>query len=224
MKMRTFTQAVVFLALFAFNAHSLEIRFGDTTGNWTGWGGGVCTWAQGTTDNSRDTIGTPNLLGGSVNVNEGVLNSVTFNYINSADYGPITPGDLCIDLKADGFWDYVVDTSSRTIYSFAPGTFVLGSNSIGSNYAGTKQGYVLSGARDNYSLNGPNYQGVWTAPYAGTWDIRDDHPVRYDVNSGLASGTLNYSAAITPYFSPVVGAQTFTYAGLGLAGFRRKKD
>ncbi len=195
---------VAAITFFAANLYALEITFGDSVTHWEGWGGGVCSWNSGITDDSRDTIGTPDLRGGSVFIEGGTISGVTINYYNSANYGPVTPGDLLIDIGADKYWDYVVDTSTKAIYSFAENSFALNSTS----------GYLLSGDWDNY--DGTNYQGVWIAPYTATWDIRDNHPVLYNSESGLGTAIPNVSANIDPAFAYTVGYQTFTYADLGI--------
>jgi len=184
--------AVLAITFFAMNLYALEITFGDSVTHWDGWGGGYCTWNSSITDDSRDTIGTPDLLGGSIIVDGTTLNSVTINYYNSHDYGEITPGDLFINIGTDDYWDYVVDTSTSIIYSFEEGDFGLDNNT---------GAYLLSDT-------------VWTAPYQATWDIRDNHPVLYNTNI-LGADTFGV-AAVDPVFAYNVGFQTFAYTGLGI--------
>ena len=197
--------AVVAITFFAVNLYALEITFGDNVTHWDGWGGGVCTWNSSISDDSRDTIGTPDLLGGSIFVEGTTLNGVTINYYNSDDYGPITPGDLFINIGTDDYWDYVVDTNTAAIYSFAAQAFALDSSS----------GYLLSGDWDNY--DGLNDQGVWIAPSTASWDIRDNHPVLYDIDSGLHNDDPVGSASISPsQFVYAEGEFSYTYEGLNL--------
>jgi len=196
---------------FALNVYAtpVSVDFGDTSTHWEGWGGGVCTWNSGVSDDSRDTIGTPDLTGGNIVFDEGKLKSVSIDYSNSADYGEITPGDLFIDMGADNYWDYVIDTSTATIYSFGPTDFDLSDGS----------GYILSGDIDNYNdgYNDPNTTVTWNPPYNATWDIRDDHPVQYNTNSNLGSST-GEAAFISPSaFVYTVGSHTFSYENLDLA-------
>lgn len=206
MKIKSSVMMTALLSLFAIQVHASTITFGDTSIRWPGWGGGVSPRNHSLTDNSRDTIGSPYINGGSLSVTGSTLDAVSINYGMYETYRSVTPGDLFIDVGANNDWDYVIDTSTRNIYSFAPGAFLLGSTT----------GYLYSGDWDNWAGSGPNSPGVWKKPLDSNPDIRDDHPVLYNV--GGVSGTLLGQATITPlrFYSGKGTNLTFTYSDLGL--------
>jgi len=132
---------LVMLAYLVFTGPALAtvISFQDTQNYWPNWG-------NGTSDDGKDTIGIPNITGGSVDVENGLLNSVTFNYTGctSSLWHLVTAGDLFVDINANGTWDWVIRESSVKPF--------------GSTYLD----------KTAYLITDPN---SWSG-----YDIRDDHP------------------------------------------------
>ncbi len=163
-------------------AAPISISFGDNTKYWSDWA------SLDSSDNSADTIGSPNISGGSATFNGGNLISVSINYsntVNPSSYN-LFAGDLFIDKGADGDWDYVVATNG-TLYNFDDGTFSISAND---------NAYILS------------------IPQSG-FGIRDNHPISYNVSRNLHSSfTANYGSVTG--FSTAYGAQTIDFTGLNL--------
>ncbi|MGC9323114.1 MAG: PEP-CTERM sorting domain-containing protein [Desulfomonilia bacterium] len=184
---------VVFLLAFSSSSFASIIPFGDSVNYWPGWN-------NTTADDGKDTIGTPNILGGQVVVEGGVLQSVVFNYNNIYSYSFITPGDLFIDVNSDSYWDFVVQPSG-TIYYFGSAMF-----SFEDEYTGTgdygDSGYIFS-------------DDAWDPPY-GTWDIRQGHPVFYNVERELHMGTYSTTATVTNPFVYSGSGQSFMFSELNL--------
>lgn len=187
MKKLVFFFVVASLLVFATNSFAALITFGDTAIRWSGWG---------TNYTSTDTVGTPNITGGVADVSGGYLNCVTFNYINNAFYPRYTPalsaGDLFIDVNSNGYWDYVVASSTGNIYTFAENSFALGSYATGSS------NYVLSWGSTGFI-------------------IRQNHPVLYNVNSNLNPGVSAGAASVSSFNSQTLNTPlTFSFSGLDL--------
>ncbi|MCD6571151.1 MAG: PEP-CTERM sorting domain-containing protein [Deltaproteobacteria bacterium] len=175
----------VFLFIVAGTSNATTIDFGDNAYYWTGWPSSNSDGYG--DDNLKDTIGTPQISGGSVTIENGKLNSVTIRYSNSSSL--VAPGDLFIDLGGNLYWDYVVDTDAagNNIYSFGDTQFALNYNyyDLSDTTWGSHPGYV----------------------------IRNDHPVLY--NNATLGITPNGTATIDSGMS--VGSDlTFTYSDLNL--------
>ncbi|MFC1646254.1 PEP-CTERM sorting domain-containing protein [Candidatus Omnitrophota bacterium] len=187
---------VCFVVSLANVAHAAPISFGDNSKYWPGWG-------NGSSDDSQDTIGNPDLTGGSAEVTGGILTGLTINRALQAggSYSFLSPGDLFIDLGANQTWDYVVDLTSWGISS--PGNPDPGAgnyNLIAVNLAmGSPSGYILSGA---------DYTGPWSS-YA----IRDSHPVAAVLGGG--SGDL---VGFSGWGSGSTTQYTFDLSGLPAGG------
>lgn len=157
-KMKKNLGLILAVLLISTQAFGYSISFSDNMTVWNGWGTAE--------ENSRDTIGIPDFTGGNVNIENGKLTSVTFQYTGPQTWAPLlwsvlVPGDLFIDINADKTWDWVVrpDVGNARLYSVS-----LPLNS--------QSGYVLSNT-------------AWTAP---GYNIRDNHPVF--ANNMTGSGTL----------------------------------
>jgi hypothetical protein len=153
------------LVLFLFtSANATVIPFDDKSIFWPGW-------YNNTTDDTKDSVGTPNFSGGTVNVTAGgYLDKITIYQQDSSRtlYSLLAPGDLFIDTNADKVWDYFVDltgwTSARSNNpDAAAGDYNIYKISLELGNRLSNPGYVLSGY-DN--TNG------WSGYY-----IRDKHPV-----------------------------------------------
>jgi len=187
----------VFLFIAAGVANATTIGFGDSANAinnppyWTGW---ASTDAR---DNSKDTLGTPDIFGGSVIVDGSQLTSVSIQYHNFYEYTNMQSGDLFINLikfSGDDYWDYVVDTDAegKNIYPFGDTQFALGS----------------------YNPDNPYYYELSDSTWGSGSGIRNNHPVLY---KGGLSTTLEGTASITPTsFDYSVGDKTFTYSELDL--------
>ena len=89
----------------AGNVGAVTLAFEDTQYYWPGWNNG--------SDDGKDTIGTPDILGGKAEISAGsYLTKLTFEVTPEAYLGLwylLYPGDLFIDADADKTWDYYVD-------------------------------------------------------------------------------------------------------------------
>ncbi|MDY7001774.1 MAG: hypothetical protein SVS15_08340 [Thermodesulfobacteriota bacterium] len=105
------TAAVVFLFCGPVQATSITKAFGDNTIHWADYPSN--DWWE----NFQDVIGEPHINGGTVTFSDtGVLEEVTLNYdraVTSWWSWTYIPGDLFIDVNADGAWDFIAD-SPRT--------------------------------------------------------------------------------------------------------------
>lgn len=109
------------------------------------------TWANGTWDDNRDVIGTPQITGGSISIDEGILQSISFDYNSYSNL--YEEGDLFIDIGHDDNWDYVADTSSGELYHI------------------TSMFSAIKGVNDSYYLTSDDYKRASWSNY------RDDHAV-----------------------------------------------
>ena len=215
--------------LFIPNAANATVfTFGDSVNHWDTWESTNKDW--GSNDDDRDTIGVPDITGGTALVNSGLLSQVDIFY--TGFNWSVKAGDLFIDVGSNQWWDYVL-TSEGNIYEFTGNSF---STEKGDN-------------DDLYEIT-----GRWRG-----YDIRNDHPYALDdtglnpLGSYTFSGFSRHGKSVNfSDFSIFVG-ETFTLgfgptcandviyekvaapvpepatllllgSGLiGLAGFRRKK-
>jgi hypothetical protein len=157
------------------NATATEISFGDSSVFWPGWNRGNSGY--GYEDDKLDTIGDPNFVGGTVQVNQqGYLTSIVIqqNSQNDSSYNVLSPGDLFINsnyARNGDVWNYVIDLTSWSesrANNPDPGEGYYKIYSISAPYGDSSynQGYILSGS-DN--------TGGWSG-----YIIRDGHPVAWD--------------------------------------------
>jgi hypothetical protein len=100
------------LALCAWGSFSYAYtyEFGDSVRYWEGW-------RNYTGDDSKDTIGDPNILGGKATIENGNLTKIEFTiekWGTGSTWNKLKPGDLFLDLGADASWDYVVSLNQQT--------------------------------------------------------------------------------------------------------------
>lgn len=178
---------------YAGPANAQMVNFADNAVYWPGWG-------NGTIDDSYDTIGIPNFIGGTANVESGRLMSLTFNQsLSSSYYYLLSPGDLFIDLGANSSWDYVVDLTSWA---------QAGANPLNPDpAAGNYHLYVYNNA--GYIFSGTDNTGGWSG-----YLIRNNHPVAANISwqSGGAIGAVSFSG----WGSSSASSYTFTLPGPGL--------
>jgi hypothetical protein len=162
-KLRWGTMALAsMLALGAVDARAVTVSFGDSIRYWDGY-------ANGTSDDSRDTIGTPDLRGGTATFDTmGRLTNVSITYTGhfslvASGNGRVIPGDLFLDLGGDGSWDYVmklVDGAQTPVASYAS----LSILQVGG--VDTSPSYLMTGSDDT---------GHWRG-----YGIRDGHPYAWN--------------------------------------------
>ena len=181
------------LVVFGADANALTVPFGDTANYWPGFG-------NGTGDDALDTIGTPNVLGGRMILdNSGLLTRVEIDYtgpfspVGSGNPAYVIPGDLFLDKDADGDWDYVMrlvagpETAVGSYASLA----ILDVSAVTAAY--------ISTASDN--------AGYWAG-----YLIRDAHPYAWN-----AGGTQVGTGSLDPYNDTSAGSFTLGFNLSGLA-------
>lgn len=188
---------LVFLILMAPQVFGEIITFGDQNKYWPGWqsqfGG---PWADFDNRlNSRDVIGTPDILGGTATINNGSLTNLTFNVksMQASIWLQLKPADLFIDTNDDGTWDYVVNMI------------------LANNAAGDYGLYPISQA-----LNGSGYD----KSVGFFWDqMRYGHPIGVTVTEAQAH---THNVTFGGWVDPGVGnttAVTFGFTqGIPLVG------
>ena len=181
------------LVLAIASAGATEISFGDNSNYWPGWD-------NGSGDDDIDHLGIPDFTGGTAEVVNHNLDSITFNQavLLSSLWGVISPGDLFIDSNNDQTWDYVVDLTAWTESGSGnpvpgAGNYYIYSISLGLN---DPNGYILSGT-DN------------TDDWLG-YNIRDNHPVAYGGDLDDPYGQVLFSG----WGSLPDSEYTFNFSGL----------
>lgn len=192
LKSYTWTAALAALSLLsAVDAGATPVAFGDTHRYWAGY-------QNGTGDDARDTIGTPDFLGGVADFGAaGLLTSIRFDYtgrftLTGSGNGRVIPGDLFIDAGSDGDWDYVVK-------------LVSGAHTPVASYASLSI-LDVSGEPAAYLMSGSDNTGYWRG-----WGIRDRHPYAWD-GGGSAVGT----GSLAPFDQSAAGGSLFFSLGAGL--------
>ena len=182
------------MALSLRNVQAQAIPFTDTVKYWPGWG-------NGTADDNKDTIGTPDFTGGTANIVNRQLNNLTFNRTSGTSYYSIlSPGDLFIDLGANGNWDYAVDLTSWSTAGSAnpdpgPGAYSLYAINLALN---SSTGYIKSGSDNTNGWRG--------------YLIRDGHPVAVNLTGLNAISTVNFSG----WGTGTTTSYAFDFSGLNL--------
>jgi len=131
-KFAAWRAAFLFAALTTSGAaHAYVVTFGDSVKYWAGFPSSV------NGQNDQDVIGTPNILGGSVDVGtDGFIDTISITHKKTAGGSAPDLGDLFLDVGNDGDWDFVVDLATRigyvdtrlntgTLLSFADGAFPM---------------------------------------------------------------------------------------------------
>jgi hypothetical protein len=159
-------------ALAPGDAGAVPVAFGDSVHYWPGY-------ANGSGDDARDTIGTPDLRGGVANLAGGVLTSVSIDYVGpfsivASGRGSVIPGDLFIDAGADGDWDFIVKLVS------GPQTRITETSALQIlDVRGESEAYLWSGSDNTGHFRGFN--------------VRDQHPYAW-AGGGAVVGTASLTA------------------------------
>jgi hypothetical protein len=181
------------VAIFAGQARASSVSFGDATKYWQGY-------SNGTVDDTRDTIGTPDFLGGTATFDDatGYLTGVSINYTGyfspvASGNARVIPGDLFLDVGSDGHWDYVVK-------------LVAGSQTPVANYASLSILDVSAIASPSYLMSGSDNNGYWAG-----YGIRDRHPYAWD-----GGGTPVGTGSLTGFNQLASGGTLVFGLGIGL--------
>jgi hypothetical protein len=181
------------VAVLASQARASSISFGDAAKYWQGY-------ANGTADDTRDTIGTPDLLGGTATFDDatGHLTGVSIDY--TGHFSPVAsgnarviPGDLFLDVGSDGHWDYVVK-------------LVAGSQTPVADYASISILDVSAIVGPSYRMSGSDNSGYWSG-----YGVRDRHPYAWD-----AGGTPVGTGSLTGFDQLASGGTLAFDLGIGL--------
>jgi hypothetical protein len=150
---------IAMLLLVGTQVHGTVINFADNAIYWPGWESSTSDSNRDLYRNTHDVIGTPDITGGAVTLNNGYLTSVVFNVmsIRGDDWPQIKPADLFIDMNNDKTWDYVVNMITET-------------------GAGDRGLYAVS-----QPLNNPDYITAYI-PGVNPLMIRAGHPIGVDVS------------------------------------------
>ena len=181
------------VAVFAGQARASSVSFGDAAKYWQGY-------SNGTADDTRDTIGTPDFLGGTATFDDatGYLTGVSINYTGyfspvASGSARVIPGDLFLDAGSDGHWDYVVK-------------LVAGSQTPVANYASLSILDVSAIASPSYLMSGSDNSGYWAG-----YGIRDGHPYAWD-----GGGTPLGTGSLTGFNQLASGGTLVFELGIGL--------
>jgi hypothetical protein len=167
MEERRMKKMIILLALllFAVPVSGEVFTFGDRHNYWP-------TWQNGTGDDSRDVIGTPNFTGGTATVEGGYIKNISFSGIGFTQFSSkVNIGDLFIGMGNDANWDYVIGTYNQ-------------------DAAGTRSVYAVSTSMENpngdYIFSGVDNSGYWAG-----YTIRDNHPIAFNV-TGSSIGMVSF--------------------------------
>jgi hypothetical protein len=173
-------------------ADTLTIGWTDSVTHWSGWGNGT-SWYYQEKEDLIDSIGEPQITGGTILIRDGVLQAITMNYLKDPGWmsfdpgnpspGQMLPGDLFWDNNGDGAWDYVLSfyngrSNSDPVNKFK-NTTSFASAPI---YALNDFHYLTTDDSENLSVNGVN--GYWYG-----LDVRNNHPFAATDISGNIAGT-----------------------------------
>lgn len=154
------------------SAHAYSFSFGDNVNYWPGY-------SNGSTDDAKDVIGSPNVLGGGGEIDDaGNITSIYVDYSSTSGLVSKT-SVIFIDDDANGYWDYVLETAygSNNVYQFDSDAFAY-------DY---EDGYMMS-----------------VYPYSGDGNYRENHPagVNWDTfenDSYALIDTFTFSALTNQY-------------------------
>jgi len=200
--------AVMLICAAVTASDATVVTFKDNSYYWPTWNTDS-VWGP-YDGNNNDVIGNPNITGGTVQMSNGRLQSITFDYYVSPqnDWAMLAPGNLFLNIlnkSNDTNWDYVVDTKGIPQNNIGPSFPASTPNLYQVDLDSTKPAnfgtgpYILSG-KDNTTYT--QVDGSITN-WSG-YIIRDLHPVAVNF-----SDTDNYKSALgTVLFSGFYGSVT----------------
>lgn len=148
--MRTFFMILLGVLFVPVGANAAVVEFTDTTIYMPTWE------SRDQSDNYKDTINSPDFQGGRLFIEDKKLTGVQFDY--TKNYW--TSGDVFIDKDNNGYFDYVLNNRSNTIFGF--------------------EDHVLSstkGANDHLFLTSNQLQNNWYGH-----EYREDHFVALNIS------------------------------------------
>ena len=174
------------LLIFVTAAHAEDIDFGDSVNFWPGWDNKNYAVDEG--DNANDTVGVPNLTGGTATVVDGLLTNLVFTRAyNTTSWAVLSPGDVFLNLGSDNDWDYVIDLTNWPVSG--PGV----TDPVSGNYWGYAVSIPLD-STDGYIMSGEDLTTPWNSYY-----IRDNHPVAADIAWQSSGGLIEFNGWGTKY-------------------------
>lgn len=200
------------------SAAPITLKWSDTVISWP-------VWTVNSADN-KDSIGSPDITGGTVVINGDLLSSISFNFGGTWDYGnKMIPGDLFLDTDGDNRWDYVVSlygnrSNSDEQLKYQP---VVGNYSSIPVYSITSLNIYDNLPNTNYLITGPD-----NPPTPDWWQgylIRNGHPYAFTYGGNaltqVGTAALNYSMPGPPDYilgSPLIFDLTLSNVRLGAGG------
>ncbi len=152
----------------AADVRAYEVQFNDSSIYWEGW--------SASTHNTRDSVGTPDFLGGSAQISlDGYLTGLTFRLRPRSNlhlWDILTPVDLFINTNSsDSNWDFLVDLVDENL----------------ALKDGNDPYYNL------YEIDQAIAGNDYTMSSMPGYDWRKNHPVGFEVGSQLPSGSVLFS-------------------------------
>jgi len=204
---RSFSLGLAGLVLLArVSAADAAVEIPDHSHYWPGWN-------NGTADDSKDSIGTPdffNHVAGTVEFSPtGLIQSVTFHYNSTgAANNELLYGDLFLSVGQG--WDYVVRTN---VFGGGDQTGSMGAASLSIyDYSGSPIAFDDSAAYQLSSESRRRGGGSWSG-----YGIREDHP--WALASPDAARLMTDTVAFSGWQDAAAnGSSTFDFTGLAGGG------
>jgi hypothetical protein len=161
------------ICVFAVNASGSIIEFNDKIIYMPTWESS--DWS----DNYRDSIDYPDITGGRLTIEDNTLKSVSFDYKKRS----CAMGDLFIDKDNNGYFDYVLNMESNSIYGFSDGQLSSEKGLNNDLYLTSNDMY------DQGAIDGNQY--------------RDDHFVALNLNNVLNLVNQGDASVVATFFNGI---------------------